>query len=200
MVCRALTASGDEAIPAAGGRQAVEQALNPSEHEPDQGDRMPQEMTPLTQAFVHQSLAAAKNRVRAQKAAQDGQPGAALALRALAEAQEVHAKKALTFLRGRIGTSAENLALALQEAREMAVSALDWTARSEAAADKAAGALLTQMARAVQSHLALPGLTQAAAGARYHVCAICGYVHAGEAPGRCPVCQAVPEKFSEVRD
>ncbi|MHC1699643.1 MAG: hypothetical protein AB9900_01505 [Humidesulfovibrio sp.] len=29
MVCRALTASGDEAIPAAGGRQAVEQALNP---------------------------------------------------------------------------------------------------------------------------------------------------------------------------
>lgn len=170
---------------------------------------MPTDMTPLTQAFVHQSLAAAKNRVRSQKAAQDGQPGAALALRALAEAQEVHAHKALTFLRGRIGSTAENLALALQEAREMAVHALGWTVQSEAEADKAAGALLTQMARAVASHLALPGLsrpaltqpalTQRDDGARYYVCVICGHVHTGEAPGRCPVCQAVPEKFSEVQ-
>ncbi len=159
---------------------------------------MPSDPTPLTQAFVHQSLAAAKNRVRASKATQDGQPGAALALAALAEAQEVHAHKALTFLRGRIGKSAENLALALQEAREMAVYALGWTVESEAGDDKAAGALLTQMARAVASHLALPGLT-AGAQARYHVCAICGYIHAGDAPGRCPVCQAVPEKFREVR-
>lgn len=165
---------------------------------------MPLEMTPLTQAFVHQSLAAAKNRVRSQKAVQDGQPDAALALRALAEAQEVHAKKALTFLRGRIGSSAENLALALQEAREMAVNALGWTLQSEADSDKAAGSLLTQMARAVQSHLALPGIAQTGqprteAATRYHVCVICGYVHAGEAPGRCPVCQAVPEKFSEIK-
>lgn len=164
---------------------------------------MSSDMSPLTQAFVHQSLAAARNQVRASKAAQDGQPGAALALRTLAEAQEVHAKKALTFLRGRIGTSAENLALALQEAREMAVSALGWAVQSEAEADKAAGALLTQMARAVQSHLALPGLVQgkpapSVGGTRYHVCVICGHIHAGEAPGRCPVCQAVPEKFHEV--
>jgi rubrerythrin len=160
---------------------------------------MPPDMTPLTQAFVHQSLAAAKNRVRSQKAAQDGQPGAALALLALAEAQEVHARKALTFLRGRIGSSAENLALALQEAREMAVNALGWTLQSEADADKAAGSLLTQMARAVQSHLTLPGIRQAGSETRYHVCVICGHVHAGDAPGRCPVCQAVPEKFREVR-
>jgi rubrerythrin len=159
---------------------------------------MPPDMSPLTQAFVHQSLAAAKNRVRASKAAQDDQPGAALALRALAEAQEVHAKKALTFLRGRIGSSAENLALALQEAREMAVHTLGWTVQSEAESDKAAGSLLTQMARAVQSHLALPGLTQSGASVRYYVCVICGHVHAGDVPGRCPVCQAVPEKFSEV--
>ena len=164
---------------------------------------MPPEMTPLAQAFVHQSLAAAKNRVRAQKAAQDGLPRAALALKSLAEAQEVHAKKALTFLRGRIGTSGENLALALHEVREMAAEALGWTAQSEAAADKSAAALLTQMARAVASHLALPGLDGAGAGgaasAGYYVCAICGHVHVGDVPGRCPVCQALPEKFSEVQ-
>ncbi|MDO9630685.1 MAG: hypothetical protein Q7I92_02155, partial [Humidesulfovibrio sp.] len=76
--------------------------------------------------------------------------------------------------------------------------------QSEADSDKAAGSLLTQMARAVQSHLALPGIAQTGqprteAATRYHVCVICGYVHAGEAPGRCPVCQAVPEKFSEIK-
>ena len=164
---------------------------------------MPNDMSPLTQAFVHQSLAAAKNHVRAQRAAKEGQPEAALALRALAEAQEVHARKALTFLRGQIGKTSENLALALQEAREMAVNALGWTLQSEADADKAAGSLLTQMARAVQSHLALPGLTQAEGKVRYHVCVICGHIHAapeGEAPGRCPVCHAVPEKFCPVQD
>ncbi len=163
---------------------------------------MPTYLTPLTLAFVHQSLAAAKNHVRAQRAAKDGQPEAAQALRALAEAQEVHAKKALTFLRGQIGKSSENLALALQEAREMAVNALGWTLQSEADADKAAGSLLTQMARAVQSHLALPGLTQAEPGARYYVCVICGHIHVaaeGEAPARCPVCHAVPEKFNAVQ-
>lgn len=165
---------------------------------PDCGEALSSDLTPLTHAFVHQSLAAAKNRVRAQKAAQDGQPGTAMALRALAEAQEIHAKKALTFLRGRIGSSTENLALALLEAREMAVDTLSWTVQSEAEFDKPAGSLLTQMARAVASHLALLGTTKTGFRARYHVCSICGFVYAGDTPGRCPVCQAVPEKFSEV--
>lgn len=162
-------------------------------------DLTPPPLEPLALAFLHQSLASARNRVRAQKAAQDGHAQAAKALRALAEAQEVQAKKSLTFLRGRIGSSAENLALALQEARELAVSALDWTLASEQMGDKAAGSLLTQMARAVESHLGLSGLSgRESAPVRYHVCVICGHVHAGDAPERCPVCHAVPEKFSEV--
>lgn len=164
-------------------------------------DLTPPPLEPLALAFLHQSLASARNRVRAQKAAQDGHAQAAKALRALAEAQEVQAKKSLTFLRGRIGSSAENLALALQETRELAVSALDWTLASEQIGDKAAGSLLTQMARAVESHLGLPGLSgQEAAPVRCHVCVICGHVHAGDAPERCPVCHAVPEKFTEVED
>lgn len=158
---------------------------------------MPPETDPLAYAFVRQSLAAAKNRVRAQKAGLEKDPGEALFL-ALAQAQEVQAKKALLLLRGRIGTTAENLAEALQESREMAVETLPWTVLAQAEGDRAAGALLVQMARALASHLALRE-----AGARgrteYHVCSICGYIHTGEEPGRCPVCQALPEKFSSVR-
>jgi rubrerythrin len=158
---------------------------------------MPPETDPLAEAFVRQSLAAAKNRVRAQKAALEKHPGAALFL-ALALAQEVQAKKALLLMRGRIGATAENLAEALQESREMAMEALPWTVLAQAEGDRAAGALLVQMARALASHLALrePDASESAA---YHVCGICGYIHTGGNPGRCPVCQALPEKFTSVR-
>ncbi len=163
---------------------------------------MPPETDPLAEAFVRQSLAAAKNRVRAQKAALEKHPGEALFL-ALALAQEVQAKKALLLMRGRIGATAENLAEALQESREMAMEALPWTVLAQAEGDRAAGALLVQMARALASHLALrepdasqPGASESAA---YHVCGICGYIHTGGNPGRCPVCQALPEKFTSVR-
>jgi rubrerythrin len=168
------------------------------------------EEEPLALAFVHQSIAAAKNRVRAQKAAQEaaqkGEPAggcsAGLFL-ALAQAQEVHAKKALMLLRGRIGTSLENRDEAVQEAREMAVETLGWTVLAQAEGDHAAGALLVQMARSLASHLSLPAVdarTGAAPEAEqgYWVCCICGHIHAGSAPGRCPVCQAVPDKFSQV--
>lgn len=158
---------------------------------------MQPETEPLAHAFVRQSLAAAKNRVRAQKAAQDKDPGQALFL-ALAQAQEVQAKKALLLLRGRIGTTAENLAEALQESREMAMETFPWTILAQAEGDRAAGALLVQMARALSSHLGLRECETPGEGV-YQVCGICGYIHTGETAERCPVCQALPEKFTSVR-
>jgi rubrerythrin len=158
---------------------------------------MQPETEPLADAFVRQSVAAAKNRIRAQKAAQEKNPAQALFL-ALAQGQEVQAKKALLLLRGRIGVTAENLAEALQESRELAVETLPWTVLAQAEGDRAAGALLVQMARAQASHLAVHEASLRDAGV-YHVCAICGHIHAGADPGRCPVCQALPEKFVEVR-
>lgn len=153
----------------------------------------------LAQAFLRQALASAKNRVRAQKAAQEGDAGAARTFTALAEAQDIHARKALMYLRGRIEDTAKNRALAQQETRELLVDALDWTDRAVNEGDKAAAALLTQMARTLKSHLELADRQDA--GALY-VCAICGHIHVagaeGEGPGRCPVCQAVPEKFQRV--
>ncbi|MDR3639884.1 MAG: hypothetical protein P4L39_01020 [Humidesulfovibrio sp.] len=158
---------------------------------------MHSETEPLADAFVRQSVAAAKNRVRAQKAAQEDNPVQTLFL-ALAQGQEVQAKKALLLLRGRIGVTTENLAEALQESREMAVETLPWTVLAQAEGDRAAGALLVQMARAQASHLAVHEAPPTEA-AEYHVCAICGHIHPGADPGRCPVCQALPEKFIAVR-
>lgn len=154
----------------------------------------------LAQAFLHQSLCAAKNRVRSQKAAQEGDRAAALMFAALAEAQDVHARKALMFLRGKIEDTAKNRAEALLEARELSVDMAGWA--DGACCDKASAALLTQMARTLESHRKLADRVEPG---DVYVCAICGHIHAGgHAPGeggelgRCPVCQAVPEKFQRV--
>jgi rubrerythrin len=153
----------------------------------------------LALAFVHQAQAASKNRVRGQKAFQEGNLRAAGLFKALAEAQDIHAKKTLLFLRGRIEDTACNEAEALQETRELFVDSLEWTILSLAEGDKAASALLTQMARTLKSHM---DLACAEAGEAFYVCTICGHIHAAadgeDGPGRCPVCQAVPEKFSRV--
>ena len=159
---------------------------------------MPPETEPLAGAFVRQSMAAAKNRIRAQKAAQEENGPARGLFLALAMGQEVQAKKALLLLRGRIGDTGEYLAEALQESRELAVETLPWTVLAQAEGDRAAGALLVQMARALASHMALREPEAPGEGV-YQVCTICGYIHAGENPGRCPVCQALPEKFTSVR-
>lgn len=150
----------------------------------------------LAQAFLRQSLNAAKNRVRAQKAAQAGDRASALAFSALADAQDVHARKALMFLRGRIGDTAGNRAEALLETRELSADMLGWTAA--ASSDKGSAALLVQMARTLESHRHLADRKEPGT---FSVCAICGHIHVGgegEEPGRCPVCQAVPEKFQRV--
>ncbi len=154
----------------------------------------------LAQAFLRQSLTAAKNRVRSQKAAQEGDRAAALMFAALAEAQDVHARKALMFLRGKIEDTAKNRAEALLEARELSADMAGWA--DGACCDKASAALLTQMARTLKSHRDLADRTEPG---DMHVCSICGYIHVGghagaegEQLGRCPVCQAVPEKFQRV--
>ena len=90
--------------------------------------------------------------------------------------QEAQAKKALFLLRGRVGTTGENLAEALQETRELAVDALAWTDRAQAGGDRPAGALLMQMARVQASHLAAYE-RQAEGETVFHVCPVCGYIH-----------------------
>lgn len=158
---------------------------------------MATDISPLALAFLRQAQAASKNRIRAQKAAQEGNAEAARLFLALAEAQDVHVKKSLLFLRGRLESTADNLAETLLEARELAVDLLEATILAQAEGDKAACSLLTQMAKSIASHLTLPAAT-CGADQHMYVCSICGHIHVGEAPGRCPVCQAVPEKFAVV--
>lgn len=148
----------------------------------------------LVRAFVMEALAAARHEIAALRAQACGCLGHARLFRALASAERVHWNKALMLLRGKTSTTDENLngaRLFLEEA--VAV----YKAMMEAAEGPARG-LLDQFLRTSRNHLGIFGQAQEKEVPAYHVCQICGFIARGKAPDRCPVCQALPEKFQRV--
>ena len=68
----------------------------------------------LAHAFAAESKAAARNATFAKKAEMDGYPQIARLFRAVAEAESVHARRYLMLMRGKIGSTEENLETAFQ--------------------------------------------------------------------------------------
>jgi rubrerythrin len=157
----------------------------------------------LAWALAAESKAAARGQACAQKAEQEGLAGWARLLRAVAEAQGVHARRYLLLLRGKIGPTTENLRRVFVE--ETQARAAEYGRLAEAAAqagEKTLALAFTQAMRVEQCYAELyaqAGDDPAGPAAdSYAVCQVCGYLTPGEPPTRCPVCQAVPEKFHRV--
>jgi len=151
----------------------------------------------LAEIFALRSTESARNEIRALRADKEGRAGEARLFRALANAQHIHAAKALMLLRGRIGTTDDNLASATQEVEETSVSlrGMIKTAATERAAPIESS--LVQFMKSSHSHSAkLKGVEKA--GEVYHVCQICGFISSDGVPGRCPICRAVPQQFQTV--
>ena len=68
----------------------------------------------LALAFAAESKAAARNSAFAQKAAHEGYGQIAALFRAVSEAEAVHARRYLMLLRGKVGSTEENLEAAFQ--------------------------------------------------------------------------------------
>lgn len=148
----------------------------------------------LLQAFTAESVAAARYEVLALKAAKDGRPAEARLYRALYRALDIHARKALMILRGRAEDPSEDLQRTLAERR----AAQDRAALACATATGASAGILGQLRDTAAGHATI--LKQFAEGVDepLYVCKICGYIADKDVPGRCPVCNAVREKFEPV--
>jgi len=151
----------------------------------------------LAQAFASESVMAAKNAMHALKADKEGHRKEAVLFRALASGQQVHAKKALMLLRGRVRETSLNfdvamdaLDLIIDTYRESIVVA----ARDKSSAIESALAQFLKTAMNHKSVLGRIGKTDA----KYHVCRICGFIAEGKVPEQCPVCRAVPEQFQAI--
>jgi rubrerythrin len=157
----------------------------------------------LAYAFAAESKACARNATFAKKAEMEGYQQIARLFRAVSEAESVHARRYLLLMRGKIGSTEENLETAFQN--EIKANAAEYPKLIKDAAEDGNKAVLKafSQARDVESQhakLYKKAINDMVAEREtdYYVCQVCGFINEDEAPDRCPICGAIKEKFSQV--
>lgn len=154
----------------------------------------------LAYAFAAESKASARNLAFAQKAAHEGYPQMARLFKAVAQAESVHAQRYLRLMRGKIGSTEENLESAFQHEIQAHVEEYPRLIR-EASQEGMEGVerAFSQSRDVERRHAELYKRAMndllSERETRYFVCQVCGYVAEDEAPDACPVCGAVKSRF-----
>jgi rubrerythrin len=157
----------------------------------------------LQEAFAGESQANRKYLAFAEKADQEGYKQVAKLFRAAADAETVHAMNHLRVMGG-VGKTIDNLKSAIagetHEFTDMYPKFIE-----EAKKEKASDAILLSLDvanRVEKIHASLYKKALENLGknkeADYHVCQICGHTVEGNAPDKCPICNAPKEMFNKV--
>ena len=163
-------------------------------------------MENLQAAFAGESQANRKYLAFAKKADADGLPQVAKLFRAAAEAETVHAHAHLRVMGG-VKSTVENLEAAVEgEGYEFKTMYPEFVKQADAEKNQAAGISCRNALAVEQIHYGLYTSALAAVekgkdlpSAAIFVCAICGNTVSGDAPDKCPVCNAPKAKFAEVK-
>jgi rubrerythrin len=154
----------------------------------------------LAHAFAAESKASARNSAFAQKADAEGYDQIGRLFRAVAEAEAVHARRFLMHLRGKIGSTEENLETAFSN--EIKANSEEYPKLISDAVEDGREAVVKALAQARDVEDRHAELYKKAMNdmlseteTKYHVCQVCGYVAEDKAPDNCPVCGAVISKF-----
>lgn len=157
----------------------------------------------LAYAFAAESKASVRNATFARKAEMEGYSQIARLFRAVSDAESVHARRYLMLMRGKIGSTEENLEAAFQN--EIKANVEEYPKLIKEAAEEENRNVLKALsqARDVESfhaELYKKALNDMVSDreTEYFVCQVCGYISEDEAPDKCPVCGAVTEKFRQV--
>lgn len=157
----------------------------------------------LGYAFAAESKASIRNDAFARKAEAEGFGGIARLFRAVSEAESVHARRYLLLMRGKVGSTEENLQTAFQN--EIKANVEEYPHLIKEATEEGEDAALKAFshARDVEdrhAELYKKAITDMLAEREtiYYVCQVCGYVAEDEAPQNCPVCGAVKGKFKKM--
>ena len=157
----------------------------------------------LAYAFAAESKASVRNATFAKKAEMDGYSQIARLFRAVSDAESVHARRYLMLMRGKIGSTEENLEAAFQN--EIKANVEEYPKLIKEASEEGIKSALNafSQARDVESFhadLYKKALNDMVSDREtdYFVCQVCGYVSEDKVPDKCPVCGAVPEKFKQV--
>jgi len=156
----------------------------------------------LKAAFAGESQANRKYLAFAKKADEDGYPQIAKLFRAAAAAETVHAHNHLDVLGG-VGDTKSNLESAIQgENYEFTTMYPGFIKEADAEGNKKAKWSFDVANKVEQLHEglfkeALAGMSTVP-GSDYHVCQVCGNTVLGDAPDKCPICNAAKDKFTRV--
>ncbi len=157
----------------------------------------------MAYAFAAESKASARNTAFAQKAQMEGFPQIARLFRAVAEAEAVHARRYLLLMRGKVGSTEENLKTAFENEIKANVNEYpklikDAVEEGDSAAERAFSQSRDVEERHAELYKRALNDMISEKETVYYVCQVCGYVAEDEAPKNCPVCGAVRTKFKEV--
>jgi rubrerythrin len=157
----------------------------------------------LAYAFAAESKASVRNDAFARKADAEGYVGIARLFRAVSEAESVHARRYLMLMRGKIGSTEENLEAAFQS--EIKANVDEYPNLIKEATDEGEEAALKAFSHARDVEDRHADLYKKAMNDMlseretiYYVCQVCGYVAEAETPENCPVCGAVKGKFKKI--
>jgi len=157
----------------------------------------------LKEAFAGESQANRKYLAFAEKAEREGYPQVARLFRAAAEAETVHAHNHLRALKG-IASTLDNLKEAMAgEVAEFEKMYPPMIAAAQAEGNKEAERTFNFANEVEKIHArlfkkALEDLEKKEL-ADIFVCSVCGYTVEGEAPDKCPVCNAVKKLFKLIQ-
>ena len=157
----------------------------------------------LAYAFAAESKASIRNEAFARKADMEDYTQIASLFRAVSEAEAVHARRYLLLMRGKIGSTEENLETAFQN--EIKANVDEYPKLIKDAGDEGKDGVLKafSQSRDVESRhaeLYKKAMNDMLSDRRteHYVCQVCGYISEDEAPENCPVCGAVKSKFKRV--
>jgi rubrerythrin len=158
----------------------------------------------LYDAFVGEAKAHFRLLAYAEKADKEDFPQIAALFRAVAEAERIHTTRNLKLLGKVVVKDTEtNLQASFQrEEKASGVFYPQFIREAEEEGDQRAAISFSQARDVEEGHAALykHALRRIIADTTpvYCVCQVCGYVAEGEAPERCPVCNAPRKQFRQV--
>ena len=157
----------------------------------------------LAYAFAAESKASIRNEAFARKADMEDYTQIASLFRAVSEAEAVHARRYLLLMRGKVGSTEENLETAFQN--EIRANVDEYPKLIKDASDEGKEGVVKafSQSRDVESRhaeLYKKAMNDMLSDRRteYYVCQVCGYISEDEAPENCPVCGAVKSKFKRA--
>ena len=153
-------------------------------------------------AFAAIAASSERNKLYAALAKKQGNLRRARLLDAIAKAEKTQANRLLMTLRGNV-VSADTYYLDLMEQKRKASATVAPRIQKslEAEAHKYGAEFFERLTRVTKNHYRLLEKDVDRTADRqtaFHVCRVCGFIAVDNTPEKCPVCNAVPGKFTAI--